>query len=54
MQTASVHQDYAPLMLLRTAHVMAAFAFANGDMPTSYQSLYGGFKQYTTRRVGVS
>ncbi len=38
--------QYQPLLLMRTNHVMAAFAFANGDMHKSYEALYGGFKKY--------
>jgi len=39
----SLHQ---PLLLLQTKHVMAGFAFSNGDMSKSYDALYGRFKTY--------
>ena len=44
---ASVQSGYEPLLLLQTKHVMAAFAFSNGDMRKSYEDLYGGFKNTT-------
>src|SRR5579872_6848010 len=43
---AKVHGDYQPLLLLQTKHVMAAFAFANGDLSKSYDALYGSFKNF--------
>jgi exonuclease SbcC len=45
----SVHQ---PLLLLQTKHVMAGFAFSNGDMSKSYDELYGRFKNYFKERHG--
>lgn len=49
---ASVHAGYEPLLLLRTKHVMAAFAFSNGDMTKSYDALYGSFKNYYSEQRG--
>ena len=49
---ASLNADYDPLLLLRTTHVMAAFAFSNGDMRRSYDALYGGFKHYYAEQKG--
>jgi DNA repair protein SbcC/Rad50 len=46
----SVHQ---PLLLLQTKHVMAGFAFSNGDMSKSYDALYGRFKTYFTEQRGL-
>ena len=37
----SVHQ---PLLLMQTEHIIAGFAFSNGDMNASYDALYGSFK----------
>jgi DNA repair protein SbcC/Rad50 len=41
-----VDSSHHPLLLLQTKHVMAGFAFSNGDMTESYAKLYGGFKTY--------
>jgi exonuclease SbcC len=49
---ARVQSGYEPLLLLRTKHVMAAFAFSNGDMRKSYEDLYGGFKRYYSEQQG--
>ena len=46
----SVHQ---PLLLLQTEHVMAGFAFSNGDMSRSYDALYGRFKTYFAEKRGL-
>lgn len=46
----SVHQ---PLLLLQTKHVMAGFAFSNGDMRKSYTDLYGKFKAYFKEQRGL-
>jgi exonuclease SbcC len=50
--TAAVNAAYQPLLLLQTTHVMAAFAFSNGDMRTSYDNLYGSFKKYYAEQRG--
>ncbi len=42
----SVHPGYQPLLFMRTKHTIAAFAFANGDIPKSYETLYTSFKSY--------
>jgi exonuclease SbcC len=49
---AVVNAAYEPLLLMRTGHVIAAFAFANGDMRQSYEALYGGFKHYYAEQRG--
>lgn len=49
---ALVHADHAPLLLLQTKHVLAAFAFANGNVPLSYESLYQGFKKHYSAQRG--
>ena len=46
LMNATVDGAYQPLLLLQTKHVMAAFAFSNGDMTKSYEALYGSFKKY--------
>lgn len=46
----SVHE---PLLLLQTRHVMAGFAFSNGDMTRNYDDLYGKFKTYFKERRGL-
>jgi len=48
----AVNPEYEPLLLMQTEHVMAVFAFANGDMIQSYEDLYGGFKKYYTEQQG--
>lgn len=47
---AAVQTGYQPLVLFETKHVMAAFAFSNGDMGKSYEALYGSFKSYYTQQ----
>ena len=37
---------YPPLLLMWMTHVMAAFAFSNGDTSRSYDALYRSFKNY--------
>jgi DNA repair protein SbcC/Rad50 len=49
---ASVATSYEPLLLLRTNHVLAAFAFSNGDIRESYEMVYGGFKNYYAEQKG--
>ena len=49
---ATVDLGYQPLLLLQTKHVMAAFAFSNGDMRKSYETLYGSFKSYYSEQQG--
>jgi exonuclease SbcC len=49
---ATVHSGYEPLLLVQTKHVMAAFAFSNGDMGRSYDTLYGSFKKYYADQQG--
>lgn len=44
--------DQAPLLLMQTAHVAAAFAFANGDGKRSYDALYGSFKRHCAEQKG--
>ena len=49
---AQVNADYQPLLLMRNKNTMAAFAFANGDMRKSYETLYSSFKRYFTEQHG--
>ena len=49
---AAVNSEYQPLLLMQTKHVMSVFAFANGDMHQSYETLYGSFKKYYTEQQG--
>ena len=47
-----VSSDYRPLLIMRTQHVMAAFAFANDSMQKSYEILYESFKGYYAEQQG--
>lgn len=49
---ATVDPEYPPLLLMRTKHAMAAFAFSNGDVSKSYAALYGGFKKHYAAQQG--
>ena len=49
---AKIHAEYQPLLLLQTDHVMAVFAFSNGDMQNSYDALYDGFKKHYGEQHG--
>ena len=49
---ATVDSAYQPLLLLQTTHVMAAFAFSNGDMRASYDAIYGSFEHYYAAQQG--
>lgn len=42
----NVNPEYQPVLVMRWKQVMAAFAFANGDMRKSYDALYGSFKRF--------
>ena len=42
----SLLPNYQPLILMWLKHLVAAFAFSNGDTSRSYDALYGGFKKY--------
>lgn len=49
---ATVDSAYQPLLLLQTKHVTAIFAFSNGDIRKSYDTLYGNFKNYYAEQQG--
>lgn len=49
---AVVNSEYQPLLLMQTKHVIAAFAFMNGDIHKSYDVLYGSFKTYYAAQQG--
>ena len=49
---AATDPTHQPLLLLQTTHVMAAFAFSNGDMRASYDAMYGSFKNYYAEQRG--
>lgn len=49
---ATINGAYDPLLIVQTMHMIAAFAFANGDMRQSYEALYGGFKKYYAEQRG--
>jgi exonuclease SbcC len=49
---ASVTASYDPLLLLKTDHVLAAFAFSNGDVRESYKTIYESFKKYYIEQKG--
>ena len=46
----SLHSGYQPLLFMSTNYMMAVFAFSNGDMTRSYETLYGSFKEYYVGR----
>ena len=48
-----VNSGHQPLVLLQTDHVMAGFAFSNGDMKKSYEVLYQTFKTQFTEERGI-
>lgn len=50
---AAVDAAYQPLLLMQTKHVMAAFAFSNGEMRKSYEDLYRSFKNYYAEQRGM-
>lgn len=50
LTNAVVDSAYQPLLLLQTSTVMAAFAFSNGDIGETYNTLYGGFKKYYAKQ----
>ena len=52
LDSAPVDAEHQPLVLLQTTHMMAAFAFSNGDMGKSYEALYGSFKNYYAEQHG--
>jgi exonuclease SbcC len=49
----SVDAAHEPLLLLKTEHVMAGFAFSNGDMTGNYDALYAQFKTFFKERRGL-
>lgn len=49
---APVAASYDPLLLLQTKHVLAAFAFSNGDIRKSYETIYESFKHYYVEQRG--
>src|ERR1035441_4338654 len=49
---APVAPSYNPLLVLQTDHILAAFAFSNGDARKSYESIYTGFKKYYAEQRG--
>ena len=42
----SLVTDQPPMLFVWMAHLMAGFAFSNGDSGASYRTLFGGFKDY--------
>ena len=46
LKETEVASTQAPLLLLNTEHLLAAFAFSGGDVKDSYETIYGGFKKY--------
>jgi exonuclease SbcC len=49
---AKVNASHEPLLLLQTTNFIAAFAFANGDVPKTYRALYDSFKKYYVEQRG--
>lgn len=52
LTNAAVDPAYKPLLLLQTKHIMAAFAFSNGDVRKTYDAIYGSFKKYYAEQRG--
>ena len=52
LTNVAVNPEYRPLLLVRTKHVMAAFAFSREDVPKSYEILYADFKEYYAAQQG--
>lgn len=48
-----VDAEHQPILLLQTTHVMAGFAFSNGNMNASYDFLYDRFKTYFKEQRGA-
>ena len=46
LTTERLLSGYQPLLFMWANHMMAAFAFSNGDTTKSYEALYGSFKEY--------
>ena len=46
LTSENLHPGYQPLLFMWAKHMVAAFAFSNGDTPKSYEALYGSFKEY--------
>ena len=46
LTSRSLVSGYPPLLLMSMKRLMAAFAFSTGDAETSYDQLYGSFKDY--------
>lgn len=44
--TESRVTDHAPMIFMWMAHLMAGFAFSNGDTSASYRKLFASFKEY--------
>ena len=46
VKSEPVVSGQAPMLFMWMAHLMAGFAFSNGDTRTSYRELFGSFKDY--------
>jgi exonuclease SbcC len=53
LTNAPVNTAYEPLLLMHTRHVIAAFAFANGEVLRSYECLYSSFKNHYAEQQGA-
>lgn len=51
--SARIDAEHPPLVLLRTAHLMAAFGFSNGNAGKSYEALYASFKNRYAQQHGA-
>jgi exonuclease SbcC len=45
-------EEYAPIIVLKTGHILAAFAFEHTDTYTAYDVLYSGFKKHFSDQKG--
>lgn len=45
-------KDYPPVLILRFAHILAAFAFASESVEAAYEVIYPAFKRHFTTKLG--
>ena len=50
LKTENLLSGYQPLLFMWADHILAAFAFSNGDTTKSYEALYGSFREYYARQ----
>ena len=50
LKAENLLSGYQPLLFMWADHILAAFAFSNGDTTKSYEALYGSFREYYARQ----